>query len=167
MEHSGNMEERVTVLRTSDAAKYEICIPLSSTLNALKEEISKIMGVHHKHQRLFHLGRELKSGRRSLSALGFGKHDNYLVHLHSTQPKTFELSSDEDDSDVVVEDVVPPTRLAGAKRAGGGEQVQQQQQQQGAAESVIELLDDESDDDIAVVNAMPEAVSAKRRRDHY
>lgn len=165
MENSSNMEEKVTVLRTSDAAKCEIRIPLSSTLNALKEEISKVMAIHRKHQRLFHLGRELKSGRRSLSALGFGKHDNFLVHLHSTQPKTFELSSDEDDSDVVVEDVVPPARVAGVKRAGNEEQVQQQQQ--GAAESVIELLDDESDDDIAVVNVMPEAVAAKRRRDHY
>lgn len=43
-------------------------------------------------QRLFHLGRELKSGRKSLSFLGLGKFENYQVHLHSTKPKTIDLS---------------------------------------------------------------------------
>ena len=75
---------------------------MSSTLSNLKETISHTPSIceefpiQPKYQRLFHLGRELKSSKRSLKALGFGRHGTYLVHLHSTQPKTLELSSDEE-----------------------------------------------------------------------
>eukprot|EP00559_Dactyliosolen_fragilissimus_P000642 CAMPEP_0184864744 /NCGR_PEP_ID=MMETSP0580-20130426/15967_1 /TAXON_ID=1118495 /ORGANISM="Dactyliosolen fragilissimus" /LENGTH=188 /DNA_ID=CAMNT_0027363657 /DNA_START=219 /DNA_END=785 /DNA_ORIENTATION=- len=98
---------KVVILSTEDGSKHEVNIPLTATLDELKTSISKDtslgpLGCHY--QRLFHLGRELKSGRRSLSMLGIGKFDNYLLHLLSTKPKTFELSSDdeENDDDVVL-----------------------------------------------------------------
>ena len=69
--------------------------------------------IQAKHQRLFHLGRELKSPKRSLEALGFGRHGIYLVHLHSTQPRPLELSSDEE------EDVIKSTASSSLKRKKG------------------------------------------------
>eukprot|EP00565_Helicotheca_tamesis_P006895 CAMPEP_0185729334 /NCGR_PEP_ID=MMETSP1171-20130828/5112_1 /TAXON_ID=374046 /ORGANISM="Helicotheca tamensis, Strain CCMP826" /LENGTH=164 /DNA_ID=CAMNT_0028398145 /DNA_START=146 /DNA_END=640 /DNA_ORIENTATION=- len=101
----------LTIIRTSDGSKSEIHVALTATLDFLKGEISnsELGPIDRNHQRLFHLGRELKSGRRSLLTLGLGKFDNFILHLHSTQPETLELSSDEEDSDddVVVEEVVP------------------------------------------------------------
>ena len=70
--------------------------------------------IQAKHQRLFHLGRELKSPKRSLEALlGFGRNGIYLVHLHSTQPRPLELSSDEE------EDVIKSTASSSLKQKKG------------------------------------------------
>ena len=95
-------------------------IALSATLTNLKDKISMtpaICGgytIQAKHQRLFHLGRELKSPKRSLEALlGFGRNGIYLVHLHSTQPRPLELSSDEE------EDVIKSTASSSLKRKKG------------------------------------------------
>lgn len=77
----------------------QITIPLSSTLNALKDAINtdRTLGpLKRDQQRLFHLGREIKTGNRSLSALGIGKHNVFSIHLHSSAPKTVDLQSDED-----------------------------------------------------------------------
>ena len=87
---------------------------MTCTLNELKDKISGTeMGpIERCHQRLFYLGRELKSGRRTLSALGIGRYPNFLIHLHSTKPATLELSSDDDNNDdddeIVMERVVKP-----------------------------------------------------------
>jgi len=100
----------VTVIRSADAKTGKITIPLSSTLNGLKDAIhsDRTLGpLRRDQQRLFHLGRELKSGNRSLSALGIGKHGIFSIHLHSLKPKTvvdLELSSEEADDDDDVDD---------------------------------------------------------------
>jgi len=93
----------VTVIRSADAKTGKITIPLSSTLNGLKDAIhsNQTLGpLRRDQQRLFHLGRELKSGNRSLSALGIGKHNVFSIHLHSLAPKTvdLELSEAEDEN---------------------------------------------------------------------
>mmetsp|Transcript_17755 Transcript_17755/g.27183 ORF Transcript_17755/g.27183 Transcript_17755/m.27183 type:complete len:197 (+) Transcript_17755:119-709(+) len=74
----------LTLLRTSDAHRDKIQIPLSSTLNHLRDVIdnSSLGPLHPSRQRLFHLGRELKSGRRSLATLGLGRYKNHLVHVY-------------------------------------------------------------------------------------
>mmetsp|Transcript_1759 Transcript_1759/g.3306 ORF Transcript_1759/g.3306 Transcript_1759/m.3306 type:complete len:230 (-) Transcript_1759:175-864(-) len=87
----------------------QVTVPLSTTtLNALKDVIHThpdLGPIQRKHQRLFHLGRELKSGNRSLKALGVGKFSVFLIHLHSLAPKTFDLQSDDDnDHDDYVRD---------------------------------------------------------------
>lgn len=108
---------------------------LSKTLNELKDKISesKLGPIEKNHQRLFHLGRELKSGGRSLSALGIGRYHNFTLHLHSTQPTPYELSSDEENEQILVEDDV--IEVTDSRK------------------QVIELLDDEdSDDDVDVVD---------------
>ncbi|KAL7467815.1 hypothetical protein ACHAXS_008048 [Conticribra weissflogii] len=82
---------------------FKVAVPLSTTtLNALKDVIHThpdLGPIQRKHQRLFHMGRELKSGNRSLKALGVGKFSVFLIHLHSLAPKTFDLQSDDDDND--------------------------------------------------------------------
>jgi Ubiquitin family len=108
---------------------------LSRTLNELKDKISEsnLGRIERNHQRLFHLGRELKSGGRSLSALGIGRFHNFILHLHSTQPTSYELSSDEENDQIPVEDDV--IEVTDTRK------------------QVIELLDDEdSDDDIDIVD---------------
>ena len=107
--------------------------------------------VNRHHQRLFHLGRELKSGRKSLLSLGVGKFDNFLLHLHSTAPKTIDLSLHDDGGDKVRNNRHKMTR----KRNTG----------------VIDLVDDEDscnddNDDVEVVdqNKNISSQSQKRRR---
>mmetsp|Transcript_29203 Transcript_29203/g.67709 ORF Transcript_29203/g.67709 Transcript_29203/m.67709 type:complete len:150 (+) Transcript_29203:184-633(+) len=74
----------VTVLRTSDASSATISISPTQTLNELKDGISRstLGPIGRSGQRLFHLGRELKSGGRSLAKLGVGRFHNFIVHLH-------------------------------------------------------------------------------------
>eukprot|EP00566_Odontella_aurita_P027674 CAMPEP_0113556118 /NCGR_PEP_ID=MMETSP0015_2-20120614/17085_1 /TAXON_ID=2838 /ORGANISM="Odontella" /LENGTH=157 /DNA_ID=CAMNT_0000457451 /DNA_START=271 /DNA_END=744 /DNA_ORIENTATION=+ /assembly_acc=CAM_ASM_000160 len=155
------MEETlsITVLRT-DASRVEVTLPVTATLNNLKDEISRtsLGPIEREHQRLFHLGREMKSGGRSLGALGLGKHNNFLVHLHSTKPKTLELSSDEDDDAIVVEGTVPGG--SGEKRSYAARPLQR-----GQSADVVNLLEDDSDDDdIAIVETVPASEGNKRRR---
>jgi hypothetical protein len=78
---------------------------LNKTLNDLKNAISSssLGPLDPAYQRLFHLGRELKSGNRSLGKLGLGRFHNYTLHLHSTQPQAYELSSGGEEEDEVIE----------------------------------------------------------------
>lgn len=145
------LKATVTVLRTSDSQKREIEVPLSSSLNNLKDQISSSEWgpICRDHQRLFHLGRELKSGRKSLTSLGVGKFDNFLLHLHSTQPKTIDLASDEA---VVVTNVGRSNSAGETKRDN----------------TVIDLVDDgdaEEDEDVQIIdNAHTRSYSKRRRR---
>jgi len=99
-------------------------------LNDLKAVIAKssLGPLDPSYQRLFHLGRELKSSGRSLSKLGVGRFHNYCVHLHSTQPETCDLLSSDDDEEVEV--VQAPQKRAAESSSG---------------KTVIDLLD--SDDE--------------------
>lgn len=79
---------------------HQISIPLSSNLNALKDAISadKTLGpIKRNQQRLFHLGKELKTNR-TLDDLGIGNYNVFSIHLHSLAPKTYDLQSDEEDT---------------------------------------------------------------------
>lgn len=81
-------------------------------MNDLKDAISSssLGPLDPAYQRLFHLGRELKGGNRSLGKLGLGRFHNYTLHLHSTQPQAYELSSDEEEDDEVIEVEGPQKR---------------------------------------------------------
>ena len=153
----------------------QVTISLSATLNALKDAINSnpsLGPIKREQQRLFHLGRELKTGSRSLSALGVGKHNVFSIHLHSLAPKTVDLQEEDSDDDAKKKDKSvrrrnKPTNnssnavvdLAGPS-GGGGNNGFQQQQQRGGQEKVVDLLDSDSDDDdIEVVETVP-----KRRR---
>lgn len=154
----------LTVLRTSDGQRSEIEMPLSATLVDLKDKISSsdLGPIDRDHQRLFHLGRELKTAKRSLEALSVGRFNNYLLHLHSTQPQPLELSSDdEDDDDEVAQKQGEKKRkwAFSSERATTTSSSSSSSSQQAAP--VVDLLND-SDDEVAVVDAPP--VATKRRR---
>lgn len=82
--------------------------------------------IQTKYMRLFHLGRELKSGQRSLSALGLGLGGRFsrgkmpiIVHLHSTQPKNVGNGSEviiHNNGNGNADDNVEEVRYAGQKR---------------------------------------------------
>uniref|UniRef100_A0A7S4AD58 Ubiquitin-like domain-containing protein n=1 Tax=Pseudo-nitzschia australis TaxID=44445 RepID=A0A7S4AD58_9STRA len=78
---------KFTVLRTSDAARKEVSISTASTkLMDLKRILAKdeCFGPDEApvtRQRIFHLGREFKSGGRSLCNLGLGRFNNRIIHL--------------------------------------------------------------------------------------
>ena len=58
---------------------------MSKTLQQLKEilgEKEHFGPLSSTNQRIFHMGRELKSGGRSLSNLGLGRFNNHILHLH-------------------------------------------------------------------------------------
>jgi len=58
-------------------------MPLSSKLAELKAQLAQEFGGKVEEQRLFHLGRELKTAKRSLYHLGLGqKYGNRILHLH-------------------------------------------------------------------------------------
>jgi len=176
----------VTVIRSADGKKSKVTIPLSSTLNALKDAINtnQTLGpIKRNQQRLFHLGRELKSGNRSLSALGIGKHNVFSIHLHSLAPKTVDLQLSDDggekkssgrrrnkskvvnneDGDGVI-DLASSSETwpseGGGNRSRNASNRQRQQQQQ----KVVELLDSDSDDDDDAVEIIETETAPKRRR---
>mmetsp|Transcript_22178 Transcript_22178/g.40298 ORF Transcript_22178/g.40298 Transcript_22178/m.40298 type:complete len:142 (-) Transcript_22178:136-561(-) len=130
---SNNSQETatLTILRTSDAAKAEITFSVNSSLNDLKQKIStnsSLGPIDPAYQRLFHLGRELKSGGRSLKSLGVGRFSNFLLHLHSTCPETCDLLSSDEEVEIVVP--VPEKRPAKQNK-----------------KEIIDLLDDDSDNE--------------------
>lgn len=65
----------------------KIKIALSNTLQQLKDVLGQknhFGPLSGSTLRLFHMGRELKSGGRSLSVLGIGRHNNNVLHMHVT-----------------------------------------------------------------------------------
>mmetsp|Transcript_53885 Transcript_53885/g.65047 ORF Transcript_53885/g.65047 Transcript_53885/m.65047 type:complete len:188 (-) Transcript_53885:229-792(-) len=179
----------VTVLRTSDALRSTIKLPLSAPLNTLKDQISlsPLGPLSREHQRIFHLGRELKSGKRSLHSLGFGRHGIFVIHLHSTQPETIHLKDDDDDVEVAGVKINNASMTTSGSSAGNCDEIEvigsrrlgqpppprhmpyRQHQQQ----PVIDLLDsdDDGDDDDDVVQVVEgssgssyEDYTYKRRR---
>jgi hypothetical protein len=139
--------------------------------------LDRILGpAKRDEQRLFYLGRELKSANRSLSNLGIGNYGVYSIHLLSLAPQVVDLhdDNDDDDDDDRVDsgkrklsydrrnsNVTANSTLAhgGVELLDGGDR--QQQQPQRSQENVVDLLDSDSDDDdvIEIIDALP-----KRRR---
>mmetsp|Transcript_5380 Transcript_5380/g.12702 ORF Transcript_5380/g.12702 Transcript_5380/m.12702 type:complete len:161 (+) Transcript_5380:427-909(+) len=86
----------LTIIRTADAKKLEVVLPLSTKLGELKEDLGSddLFGpLLPDHQRLFFLGRELKSNR-SLQKLGLDRFPkNRVLHLHVKKAPTTTSSS--------------------------------------------------------------------------
>ena len=100
---------------------------------------SKLGRIPTNHQRLFHLGRELKTSGRTLEALGIRRFGVTVVHVQSTLPPERHISlleedsDDDDDDDDVVEIVSPP---AAAKAPSAK-----------SPPTTVNLADDSDDDD--------------------
>ena len=103
-------------------------IDLNQSLNDLKQLIAKSskLGnpIRKEHQRLFHMGRELKTGGRSLESLGVGKFGVFIVHVHCTV-------------------VQQSKKRSSSSRAGPSPAVAAA----AADKRVVNLLDDSDDDD--------------------
>jgi hypothetical protein len=165
------MEDPVSViiLRTSDASKEKINVSMSCTLNELKDEISKtkLGPIKREHQRLFHLGKEWKSGRRTLMALGFAKFPNFTIHLHSTQPTTLELLSDDDDD---VKLVVHGNRPTSKTKNSSSKQTNLNHPTNASLQPetvIVDLLDDDTEDseqEVIVELVKPPSSSSTRQR---
>ena len=157
----------------------QIDISLSSTLNVLKDAISTKFGpMKRTEQRLFYLGRELKSENRTLSGLGIGNFNVFSIHLHSLAPQMVDLlGDDQGDMKQKSSSSVSTNRrkknnastdggfvdLASSSSSSSGQRrsrQQQQQNQQQGQEKVVELLDSDSDSDDDIV----EVVDTKRQR---
>lgn len=121
--------------------------------------MDKILGpAKRDEQRLFYLGRELKSANRSLANLGIGNYGVYSIHLLSLAPQVIDLHNDDDD------DV---DRIDSGKRSLTYERrscnvTANSTLARGEDEKVVDLLDSDSDDDdvIEIINAP----STRRRK---
>jgi hypothetical protein len=149
-------------------------MPLSSTLNALKDSVSSdgaLGPIKRDQQRLFYLGRELKSGNRSLAALGIGNHGVYTIHLLSLAPRVVDLLQSHDVKDSVKSGVDGKERRNGdvaesaSRPTVGGDGLRPiGRQRQRVEEKVVELLDSDSDTDDDDAVEVIETTSKRRRR---
>lgn len=133
-------EATIVVLRTSDAKRVEIKMSLAASLNNLKGLISAhddLGPLLKKNQRIFHLGRELKTAGGSLEGLGVGRFQCFTVHL------------------LAKGSVVAPEKVASGRRAT------KKNNGNSNTDNEILTLDDSSDDDD---DAIIEVVGTKRRR---
>eukprot|EP00592_Proboscia_alata_P015146 CAMPEP_0194395162 /NCGR_PEP_ID=MMETSP0174-20130528/124266_1 /TAXON_ID=216777 /ORGANISM="Proboscia alata, Strain PI-D3" /LENGTH=199 /DNA_ID=CAMNT_0039191059 /DNA_START=587 /DNA_END=1186 /DNA_ORIENTATION=- len=97
----------------TDAKKHVITMPLVASLGELKEEIARLnFGPLPVYQRIFHLGRELKTTGRSLSALGLGRHSIYIVHMFATQPALDTSTVNEKDSSKIKKSKRKPSAVS-------------------------------------------------------
>mmetsp|Transcript_19414 Transcript_19414/g.29188 ORF Transcript_19414/g.29188 Transcript_19414/m.29188 type:complete len:136 (+) Transcript_19414:82-489(+) len=127
--------ETINVIATESAEKSQISLPLkTTTLSSLKKELQCPGG-----SRIFHLGRELKSGGRTLEKLGIGKFHNFNLHIVFPQEHSIQQQRK------------PQVEV---------QQVEVSQQKQDSA--VVDLLDDEEDDDQEV--EVLDSPGNKRRR---
>mmetsp|Transcript_24978 Transcript_24978/g.60127 ORF Transcript_24978/g.60127 Transcript_24978/m.60127 type:complete len:211 (-) Transcript_24978:207-839(-) len=184
----------ISVIRSADGKTCKITIPLSSALNALKDAINsdRALGpIKREHQRLFHLGRELKSGSRSLSAMGIGKYGVFTIHLHSSAPKTVNLQESDDENNAsgkraarrkekkknnnaaagvdhndVIDLLGSGSDPSGGARAenANNRRTQQPRHQEEKREKVVELLDSDSDEDEEVVEIIDTPTKRRRRK---
>ena len=152
----------------------KLAMPLSSSLNALKDSVSSdgaLGPIKRDQQRLFYLGRELKSGNRSLGALGIGNHGVYTIHLLSLAPRVVDLLESHDVKDTVKSGVDGKGRRNGdvagsaSRPTVGGDGIRPVgRQRQRVGEKVVELLDSDSDNDDDDVVEVIETTSKRRRR---
>lgn len=95
-------------------------------------------GPSGEHQRLFYMGRELKSGGRTLQKLGLGRQScNNVLHMHIVHPAK-----------------TPPPIANGTKRRRGDAQTTISGSTDGSsnqANGVIEIVDDDNEDEVAIL----------------
>jgi hypothetical protein len=136
----------LSIFETSKLIGYipyilQITIPLSKKLIELKEtlaETSYFGPISVDHQRIFHLGRELKSGGRSLQKLGLGRFNNHVLHLH-IPPNDHDIRDETSLS-------ASGTTASGKRRRNGTEAFKNNNNSDG----VIDLLDDSEDDEALI-----------------
>mmetsp|Transcript_1082 Transcript_1082/g.2976 ORF Transcript_1082/g.2976 Transcript_1082/m.2976 type:complete len:176 (-) Transcript_1082:242-769(-) len=162
---------KLKVIQSGSGNVEEFDLPLSMTLRELKGRLegSKKMGrIQVRHQRIFFMGRELKTSGRSLDKLGVGALGVNVLHLHSRKPRhavrqdEITIDDEEDDEDVVEEVVeILDTPSAAAPTTRNRNRGNNTANNNGNNNKrVVDLLDDDDDE----VAAAPVAATAKSRR---
>lgn len=126
---------------------------MTQSLNQLKDAISespKFGPLDRTQQRIFHLGREIKSGGRSLGNIGIGKFKNFTVLLYVKKNAPTSATNSTTTSNKKSKQNHNNTRKSRAKRSKPEEK------------AVVELLDSDSDDDSEI--QVIENPAPKRRR---
>jgi hypothetical protein len=132
----------------------------TQSLAKLKNTIAgspKLGSIPAQFQRLFHLGRELKTAGRSLEALGVGRFGVFVVHVHSTMSPeklaaTAAAQQQQHVLEIVESPVPPPPRHTNNTKP---------QRSMSIVDLADDSSDDDSDDDCVVVE---EAPASKRKR---
>ncbi|CAJ1903756.1 unnamed protein product [Cylindrotheca closterium] len=164
---TGETDITLTIIRTADAKKLEVVLPLSTTLGELKEDLggADLFGpLPEDHQRLFFLGRELKSNHRSLQKLGLDRFPkNRVLHLHAKQQGAASTTTTSSTSATSKRQRKTNTRPRSTRSSTQQQQQQQQQKvtvtQTSAGNAVLEIHDDS---DVEIV--IDESPRDKRRR---
>lgn len=131
----------------------QITLPLSKKLGELKEALGENdyfgpLSVEQE-QRIFYLGRELKSAGRTLLKLGLGqKYNNHVLHVHITPASS---SSTRDSS-----------ASSGSKRRRAP--VAASLKSDATAGGVIDLLDDSDEEATTLLENNPNGEGNKQRR---
>jgi len=135
---------------------------MSTSLNQFKTIISQhddLGPLPKTRQRIFHLGRELKTGGKSLGALGVGRFKIYTVHLLSqggAPTANNKTSKHEKEDDQLVE-------VVGTKRKRN--RVAAARARQSKTEVItLDTSDDDDDNDGVVEVVEPQSGSSRRRR---
>jgi len=127
----------INIIPTNSAAKKQLHLSLkATTLMNLKQELEC------PDSRIFHLGRELRSGGRSLEKLGVGRWNNF--NLHIVHPRQ-QHQQQKQRQCVLAQDVVQLARPYQPKREA----------------TVVDLLEDDEEDEVEVVDPPP---PGKRQR---
>jgi hypothetical protein len=131
----------------------QLSMKSNHSLNDLKTEITESKSICKegpilsKHQRLFHLGRELKTGNRTLSSLGIGRLST-IIHLFCTQPQRKSLKINNGDSTHNTQEVKEVIDLNDDDKSVSNFGTKRTDRNQSKrSREVINLLDDSSDDD--------------------
>lgn len=126
-------------------------------VKAFIEKSDKLGNIPVEQQRIFHLGRELKTNGRSLATLGVGRMGITVLHVHAAPPKKGASTA--------------TACLQKQQRRFRAQQQQQRNNQKPAAagSSVVDLAgddteeDDDDDDDCVIVDEVATA-NAKNKR---
>ena len=147
---------------------------MSISLNELKDKINSSVAfgpLPREDQRIFHLGRELKTGGRSLSVLGVGRFKCFTLHLlakggsnnvnNSNKNGTVNDAADEESVEVIGK------RKARAARRSGRQAVSAAAPKPASSRPIIELGDsdddvDDDDDDVVVIAAPSKRPRSRR-----
>uniref|UniRef100_A0A7S1FSI1 Ubiquitin-like domain-containing protein n=1 Tax=Corethron hystrix TaxID=216773 RepID=A0A7S1FSI1_9STRA len=158
-----NNDVKATILHSRNGQKCEVLVSTKTTLRELKSKIQNEFDIDSSAQRLFYLGRELKTMSRSLGNIGFGNYSNTFIHLVSNCTMNGKLSFGDGGRTGLRKNRARPT-LSSTEPTSNP-----------AAHSInlmdddVILLDDDDDDEVEVLDDPPVTANAtlpsrKRRR---
>ena len=141
-----------------------------TTLKQVKAAIAqseKLGQIPVSQQRIFHLGRELKTAGRSLETLGVGRLGITILHVHAVPSKAAASSHNKKRAAVAVMEAPKPAARASAAAVGR----RQRQQRAKSAPSVaagnshiVDLAGDSSDSDDEIVVVEGRATMSRKKR---